>query len=145
MKIGALAAQSGVSSETIRYYEQQGLLSPPLRLGNGYRDYGPDHLAQLLFIKHCRSLSIPMADIGRLLAFMQAPEAGCGQINALVAQKLDQVRQHIDSLRVLEQQLARLADRCHEPDRGRDCGILQELVTAAQGETCVCHPQDGGH
>ncbi len=70
--------------KTIRFYEKQGLLPPPSRLANGYRDYAPAHLEQLSFIRHCRALDIPLADVGRLLGALDAPQAVCLDVDRLV-------------------------------------------------------------
>ena len=53
MRIGELSRETGVPVETIRYYEKEGLLEPPMRLQNNYRSYGDRHLARLRFIAHC--------------------------------------------------------------------------------------------
>ncbi|WP_296316204.1 MerR family transcriptional regulator, partial [Pseudomonas sp.] len=67
MKIGDLSKATGVEVGTIRFYERAGLIDLPDRMPNGYRSYGPRHLESLAFVRHCRALDIPMADIRRLL------------------------------------------------------------------------------
>src|SRR5574343_1028140 len=74
MHIKDLARRTGVDTETIRYYEQQGLLPAPARRDNGYRDYGDAHLERLAFIRHCRALDMPLADVRQLLGFLDQPE-----------------------------------------------------------------------
>ena len=66
-RIGELARATGIDVETIRYYEKSGLLLPPARQSNGYRAYGATHLAQLSFIRHCRALDMPLADVRTLI------------------------------------------------------------------------------
>ena len=56
MLIKELAAATGVDTETIRFYEKEGLLPQPARLANGYRSYEPVHLERLSFVRHCRAL-----------------------------------------------------------------------------------------
>ena len=75
LRISELAAAVGVDSETIRYYEKTGLLPPPARSDNGYRAYGQAHVQRLAFIRHCRSLDIPLADIQQLLTLLDDPKA----------------------------------------------------------------------
>ncbi|NMG66346.1 Cd(II)/Pb(II)-responsive transcriptional regulator [Azoarcus indigens] len=139
MRIGELSRATGVEVETIRYYEKAGLLPPPSRADNGYRAYSSSHLERLAFVRHCRALDISLADIGRLLDFLDHPEAACGDINRLVEAQLDRVRARIVSLQALERQLSALRRHCDEDLQVRDCGILQELVGAARGEACACH------
>lgn len=139
MRIGELAQATGVEVETIRYYEKAGLLPGPARSGNGYRDYGSQHLERLAFVRHCRALDMPLADIARLLDVVARPEAGCSDVNRLVEQQLVRVRARLASLQALERQLEVLRGRCQQPSMAADCGILQELVAAAHGEACACH------
>ncbi|HAC27735.1 MAG TPA: MerR family DNA-binding transcriptional regulator, partial [Marinobacter sp.] len=54
MRIGQLAQIAGIDTQTIRFYEQQGLLPPPERQENGYRVYTEKHGEWLAFIRRCR-------------------------------------------------------------------------------------------
>lgn len=139
MRIGELAAATGVDVETIRYYEKAGLLPAPRRDGNGYRAYAADHLERLAFIRHCRALDLPLAEIARLLEFVARPDADCGDIDRLIDAQLARVRARLRSMRMLERQLRALRARCGTGHAARECGILHELVAAAHGEACVCH------
>lgn len=145
MQIKALAQATGVDIETIRYYEKAGLLPPPARRDNGYRDYAHAHLERLAFIRHCRALDMPLATVARLLEFVDAPEGHCADVDGLVAEQLARVRARLASMQALEQQLLQLRARCQGQPAGEAsaCGILHELVAAAQGEACACHPS--GH
>lgn len=140
MRIGELGQATGVDIETIRYYEKAGLLPAPARSHNGYRAYGPAHLERLSFIRHCRALDISLADVKRLLGFVAHPNSDCGDIDRLIDAQLDRVRARLKSMQALEQQLAALRSRCGVSHVGGECGILQELVAAAHGEACACHP-----
>jgi DNA-binding transcriptional MerR regulator len=136
-----LAEATGVDAETIRYYERIGLLPAPQRRANGYRDYSEQHLARLAFIRHCRALDLPLETVARLLARLDDPVGDCGDVDGLVAEQLARVRARLASMMALEQQLQRLQARCEGPhDGSTPCGILQELVHAAAGEACACHP-----
>lgn len=139
MRIGELGEAVGVDIETIRYYEKQGLLAPPARAANGYRTYDTTHLERLAFIRHCRALDMPLAEIKRLLDFLAHPEADCRDINRLVDAQLARVRARLQSMRALENQLAALRARCVAEHAVAECGILHELVAAAHGEACACH------
>jgi Cd(II)/Pb(II)-responsive transcriptional regulator len=141
MKIGELARATGVEVETIRYYEKAGLLPAPAREGNGYRRYSEDHLERLAFIRHCRALDMPLTDIKRLLDRLGGVHGDCGDIDALVGAQIARVRARLASLRALERQLSKLRDSCDARHPTRECGILHELVAAAHGEACACHPR----
>jgi Cd(II)/Pb(II)-responsive transcriptional regulator len=139
MKIGDLSRATGVEVETIRYYEKAGLLQAPAREANGYRSYGDQHLERLAFVRHCRALDMPLADVKRLLDFVGGARDDSGDIDALIDAQLLRVRARLASLRALERQLSALRDSCDADHATHECGILQELVAAAHGEACACH------
>ncbi|TXT31904.1 MAG: MerR family transcriptional regulator [Rhodocyclaceae bacterium] len=139
MRIGELGQATGVDVETIRYYERTGLLPVPARNPNGYRAYAPLHVERLAFIRHCRALDISLADIQRLLTFVAHPESDCRDIDQLIDAQLARVQARLQSMQALERQLTALRGRCGNSHLAGDCGILHELVTAAQHEACVCH------
>lgn len=139
MRIGELAKATGVDVETIRYYEKAQLMSAPTRSDNGYRAYTQAHLERLAFIRHCRALDIPLADVQRLLSFLDSPQSDCDEINLLVDTQLAKVRARLASMQALERQLMALRGLCSVPHTASECGILHELVAAALGEACACH------
>ncbi len=139
MRIGELAAATGVDPETIRYYEREALLAPPQRQSNGYRIYGKQQLERLAFIRHCRALDIPLSDIRQLINFLDQPGGNCGDIDRLIEAQLVRVQARLQSMRALERQLTVLRKRCDSRHAMTECGILHELVAAAHGEACVCH------
>jgi Cd(II)/Pb(II)-responsive transcriptional regulator len=141
MRIGELAKQAGVDAQTVRYYEREGLLAAPSRTASGYRAYGPQHVERLNFIRHCRSLDMPLADVKRLLELSSDRGVSCDDVNALVQSHLERVRAKRDALEALEKQLTSLRAHCESGHRVADCGILEELIHAAQGEACACHPR----
>lgn len=140
MRIGELAKITSVDVPTIRFYEQEGLLAAPPRTEAGYRRYGAAHREALQFIRHCRSLDLSLPEIRSLLHYREHPEQACDEINELVAVHVAQVRQRIEQLQLLQQQLLLLQARCGEHRQAEDCGILQTLNAAADGSVCVCHP-----
>jgi Cd(II)/Pb(II)-responsive transcriptional regulator len=140
MKIGELARKAGVDVQTVRYYEKAGLIAPPGRTASGYRAYGPEALERLTFIRHCRSLDMALADVKRLLALSRDKTVSCDEVNSLVHVHLERVRAKRAALAALEKQLASLDAQCTSGHRVADCGILEELIQAAHGEACACHP-----
>lgn len=148
MQVKHLSRATGVDTETIRFYEKEGLLPEPPRLANGYRDYGTAHLERLAFIRHCRALDMPLPDVRRLLQFLDNPHGHCGDVNTLVDTQLARVRARLASMQALEKQLLTLRGQC-SGDNGNSggtregtgaspaCGILKELVAAAHGEACT--------
>lgn len=142
MRIGELAKRSDLNVDTVRFYEKRGLMPPPPRRANGYREYAAEHLERLAFIRHCRTLGMSLDDVSRLLDFVARPEADCAVVNQLIDDQLTRVQERITHLRRLERQLEVLRTQCRTHDVAGHCGILQELVAAAHEEQCVCHADD---
>ena len=142
MKISEMSRATGVDVETIRYYEKLGLLPPSAREANGYRSYGTAHLERLAFVKHCRALDMSLADVQRLLDVVDGTPDVEGNVDALVDAQLTRVRARLKSLRALERQLTHLRGSCDADHASHECGILHELVSAAHGEACACHPSE---
>jgi Cd(II)/Pb(II)-responsive transcriptional regulator len=143
MRIGELARQAGVDVQTVRYYERERLLEAPSRTASGYRAYGPAHLERLNFVRHCRSLDMPLAEIKRLIDLSSDQRVSCDEVDGLVCAHLERVRAKRVALQALEAQLAALSAQCASGHRVADCGILEELIHAAHGEACACHPESG--
>ena len=139
MKIGELAASGGCDVQTVRFYEREGLLDEPEREASGYRRYADRHLKRLQFIRHCRSLDIPLPEVRELLKFAAQPEQACAQVNALLDEHIQRVRQRLAALRTLQRQLLALRGRC-DGDPSHSCAILESFMTAAQAHACACHP-----
>ena len=140
MRIGELARQAVVDVQTVRYYEREGLLDAPARTPSGYRAYGPEHLERLNFVRHCRSLDMPLAEVKRLVQLSGEKTISCDEVNGLVRAHLARVQAKRKSLQELESKLAALNAQCESGHRVADCGILEELIHAAHGEACACHP-----
>lgn len=137
MRIGELAERAGVDVQTIRYYEKEGLMAEPYRTESGYRQYRPEHLDTLNFIRHCRSLDMSLAEVHTLLGFREHPDRACADVDQLIAKHIDQLHQRIAQMQQLEQQLQALQRRCGEQRTAAECGILQSLGTVT-GD-CSCH------
>lgn len=139
MKIGELAKRTDCEVETIRYYERERLLPTPPRTGGNYRTYSDLDAERLLFIRHCRSLGMSLDDIRILQHFQARPELACNEINAMLDRHLQQTELQIRSLQRLQHQLQSLRSTCHTQLTARQCGILQNLQSAANSHECICH------
>ena len=112
MLIGELATASGLSREALRFYEQQGLIRAR-RLDNGYRDYPPEVVTLVQYIRTAQQLGFTLAEIGdRLPAIWDAAEPGPALAQVLAA-KLQEIDDRIAALQALRQTLAeRVATDC---------------------------------
>lgn len=127
MKIGKLSKVSGCSIQTIRYYEKENLISNPNRSEGNFRLYDNNSLKELEFVKHCRSLDIPLSDIKRLIELKQSPEESCSSVNALIDDQLKLVNQRIIELKSLKKELQRMANSCSSNNSIDQCGIIKSL------------------
>ncbi|XQW84466.1 Cd(II)/Pb(II)-responsive transcriptional regulator [Thalassotalea piscium] len=127
MKIGKLSTVSGCSIQTIRYYEKENLLSNPNRSEGNFRLYDNNSLKELEFVKHCRSLDIPLSDIKRLIELKQSPEESCSSVNALIDDQLKLVNKRMIELKSLKKELQRMANSCSSDNSIDQCGIIKSL------------------
>jgi MerR family copper efflux transcriptional regulator len=67
MRIGELAAKAEVNIQTLRFYEREGLLLPPVRTRSGYRSYAERDLERVRFIRLCQGLGFTLREIEKLL------------------------------------------------------------------------------
>ncbi len=140
MKIGELAASAGCDVQTVRYYEREGLLEAPERDASGYRRYADRHVQRMQFIRHCRSLDVPLSDVRQLLAFAAAPEQSCAAVDQLLDEHIAQVQRKRRALVALERQLVALRKRC-DGDASQPCAILESFMTVTEEHACGCHPR----
>lgn len=126
MKIGELAERAGAKPETVRYYEQEGLLPVPPRTSGNYRDYGPEHLARLAFIRHARGLGFELADVRALLTLADVPDQDCSAVDAIASRHLASVELKISQLHSLKAELQRMVKQC-QGGHVSDCKIIDAL------------------
>jgi Cd(II)/Pb(II)-responsive transcriptional regulator len=138
MRIGELATRGGCDVQTVRFYEREGLLEEPAREASGYRRYDGRHLALLSFIRHCRSLDIPLSEVRQLLDFAARPDQSCAQVNDLLDDHIALVRGRIQALKALERQLVALRKTC-DGDTSHACAILESFMSAAEAHSCAWH------
>lgn len=129
MKIGELATRTGQTTETIRFYEKIGLLSPAQRLENNYREYASMHVKELDFIRRCRTLGISIEEIRLLLVSVNEPSAAsANEAHRLIHGHLEMVKEQIRELTLLRQSLTELAAVCHGGHHeGEHCGLVDAL------------------
>jgi DNA-binding transcriptional MerR regulator len=128
MKIGQLAASAGVSTDTLRYYEKEGLLPPPLRADNGYRSYGQEHLERLRFVRSAQALGFSLAQVAEILPELAAGRFGRAQIEQQLHVKIAQIDAQMQALTTLKRDLLATFDqlKC-----ARDAALSAPDVTSA--------------
>jgi MerR family mercuric resistance operon transcriptional regulator len=125
IKIGALAEQSGVHVETIRYYQNLGLMPKPVRAHGAVRRYGKDAVDRLRFIKRGQGLGFSLDEVKLLLDLAEGEH--CGETRTLAQRKLSLVEKKIADLRGIEGALNKLVRACGTGRRGAGCPIIESL------------------
>lgn len=123
--IGEASRRSGVSIETIRYYEREGIVPEPSRAANGRRVYSATEIAQLRFIKRCRELGFRIVDAKALLALSEGTDADCAKVHEFGSAHLANVREKISELKRLEVALEELVANCRLGST--KCPMLEKL------------------
>jgi DNA-binding transcriptional MerR regulator len=111
LKIGHLAAESGVPAKTIRFYETAGVLPAPKRSANGYRLYRRDAADLLRFIRQARGLDLTLAEIKELVAIRRRGEAPCSHVYQLLNEKAEDLARKLKDVTELRRELRRAAQR----------------------------------
>ncbi len=119
---------SGVSVETIRYYERRGLIEEPLRSESGYREYPAEVADRLAFILRGKKLGFSLDEIRELLNLQLTPGTGSGEVKAFVEEKVALIEEKISELSRLKQTLTGLSALCDGSGPAEQCPILGFLT-----------------
>lgn len=133
MRIGELAQRTGVPPKTLRYYEDIGLMPPPPRTQSGYRDYGPDVVSRLGFVRAAQSVGVTLGEIKEILAFRDRGQTPCDHVASLIQRHAEDLSERIASLERMRRDLARLARRARtasrrQPPEAEFCHIIETGV-----------------
>jgi len=129
MKIGQLAKAAGVHVETIRYYQQLGLMPRPPRAHGAVRRYAEHDASRLRFIKRAQALGFSLDEVKLLLALSAGEH--CAETRTLARGKLDLVERKIADLRAMQGALHKLVRACGSGKNGRGCPIIESLKQLA--------------
>lgn len=130
MKIGQLADRTGLTTKTIRYYEEIGLLPEARRSESGYRMYTEDDLGRLSFIKKARQLGLSLAEAGWVLDLRAQSQHPCRHVLALLERKLSEIDSVIADLTSFRAEMDELrqssvASLESVSDEDAICGIIE--------------------
>ncbi len=127
-KIGEIAKQAGLGTETVRYYERIGVLHAPERAQNGYRLYDEDHVKRLRFIKRSRELGFSLDKVRSLLSLADDKDMTCRSVRHIAEEHLSEVRRNIADLQAMEHLLQAALEPC-PGDSSASCPILDVLFS----------------
>ena len=128
LTIGKLATLAQVSTDTLRYYEEEGLIAPDAKSDSGYRLYGKDSIRRIRFIKQAQHCGFTLAEIRELLLLRHQDAACCGDVRQRAVEKKLQLEGKIRTMKTMSKALDRLiADCTEETHPVDDCPILSAL------------------
>ena len=127
LTIGDLSKATGVKVETIRYYEQIGLLPAPARTSGNFRAYSAKHLGRLSFIRRARDLGFTLDQVRELLSLSDQKRRSCEAVDVIARQHLADVDRKIEDLTALRDELSSLIEQCGCGTIA-DCRIIEALA-----------------
>ncbi|MDX1607530.1 MAG: helix-turn-helix domain-containing protein [Candidatus Competibacterales bacterium] len=131
LSIGRLARASGCKVQTIRYYEQIGLLPEPQRTSGNQRLYRQADLERLQFIRHSRELGFSLDAIRELLALAEHPRQPCEAADRIVREHLREVESRLSRLHALKTELERMVRECAGAEVSQ-CRVIEVLADHSQ-------------
>lgn len=127
--IGTVARLSGVSVETIRFYERDGLIPDPPRRDSGYRQYPPATIERVRFVKRAKELGFTLAEIKELLDLSIGRGTTCADVKRKAVEKITEVDAKISDLKRIRKALHRLTEQCRGKGPISKCPILENLAS----------------
>lgn len=139
LTIGQLAKETGLTTKTIRFYEEIGLIKPAERADNGYRSYPTNMIEELNIIKTVRDLGLPIPEIKKLM--IGCSEGGCEHNQEYLAKEIKNyveiLKEKISQLTKLKSKLENLKVSICDCDNQEDCtyccNVLGQIAHSAKG------------
>jgi len=128
--IGELAKKSGVTTDTLRFYEKNRLIQPTGRSESGYRLYSETSFEQVQFVLNAKRLGLSLDEIRELLEIrLEANLHSCAEVKAITSAKLSLIDEKIQELTKIRRALKKINDACcgHRNDDASHCSILEAL------------------
>lgn len=127
MNISDVAKKTGLTSKTIRFYEEKALITAPIRSDNGYRHYSARHVEELTLLRQARQVGFNLDECRELVALFNDPARHSADVKARTLQKVAEIERHISELGEMRQRLLTLAEQC-PGDEGVECPIINNLA-----------------
>lgn len=127
MNISDVAKRTGLTSKAIRFYEEKGLVTAPLRSENGYRSYTARHLEELTLLRQARQVGFTLEECRELVHLFNDPARHSADVKQRTLQKVKDIEAHIDELNLMRERLLALAAAC-PGDESAECPIINDLA-----------------
>ena len=128
LTIGRISTLSGISVDTIRFYERKGLIKPPQRNASGYRVYPPEAVDQMRFIKRSRDLRFSLQEVSELFNLIFEGDGRCKEIQQHIEKKISEINGHLDELATVRKQLEQLLGICKGDTALKGAALLNHLL-----------------
>ncbi len=128
MKIGEVAKAADIGIHAVRFYEREGLIPTPPRRPSGYREYTPDVVVSLRFIKRAKVLGFSLKEIAELLRLEASSCTTAADVRERAEAKLEDLEERIRALQKMRRALRKLVESCPGQGPLRDCSILRALA-----------------
>ncbi len=126
--IGKVAARLAVSTDTLRHYEKNGLITPTSKTAAGYRLFNEDVVYRVRFIKQAQSCGLTLSDIRQLLTLRYSANSRCKHVRNLAIEKRFEIKQKLTALQAIVNTLDGLIENCDGGEMSIDnCTILETL------------------
>ncbi|EXU75367.1 MULTISPECIES: Cu(I)-responsive transcriptional regulator [Erwinia] len=136
MNISDVARKTGLTAKAIRFYEQKGLVTPPLRSENGYRSYTAKHLEELTLLRQARQVGFNLEECREMVLLFNNPRRHSADVKVRTLKKVAEIEAHIQELTLMRQRLLALAESC-PGDESADCPIINQLSGCGNDKNCV--------
>jgi DNA-binding transcriptional MerR regulator len=149
MRIGELAQQVGVSTDTVRFYERSGWLPRPARRENDYREYGERDAEHLRLLIDLRRLDVPLEDAAQIASWCHSGHCSdtTSELPRLIAERRAVISDRVSGLQALDATLARLQRHLQAKrpaltvlGAGAACCDTASAVTSSDGACSCCLP-----
>lgn len=136
LRTAEVARLAGVNIETLRFYERKGILPEPPRRASGYREYPPETVERVRFVKRAQELGFSLKEIEELLSLREAVGAKSGPVRRLAEAKVKEIDHKIRDLEAMKESLTELLCACDGRKTIASCPIIESLSG--------CHLCNGG-
>lgn len=140
-----VAKSAGVSANVVRYYSRIGLLNPGRNPDNGYREYTPQDVVRISFIRKAKWLGFTLKDVKTILEKADSGESPCGEVRRIITERLKENQQRLDRLNEIQKRMERAAESWallsdSAPGDESICGLIDELACNEEMlDLCAAH------
>ena len=128
--IGKLSKETGLSVQTIRYYEQLGILPEPERTKSGYRNYSDNYGEYINFIKNAQKVGFSLDEIKTLVNLRSSKSALGKDVKKVIQGKIKEINEQIESLNTTKAYLESLNQSCSGKMTTAKCPIINKLKSS---------------